>query len=364
MRTTESEKLYEHNGILWRPKPSATATFEEMLAARAVFVEIHQDALWNPWVEDDRADDLERAEAVMGQWTRGEPWFRYKTNRQLDAEFADVDRRISAERAADEARWEHDSERYNLEREVARLSLLEMSSILARDREELAAYRSGERFPAMPHSIRAGNMAELEVTIAQREATVKRLAEQVGDPEDVVDKQGYLPRDRRVISLMYYRMNRERDVTALRAQIPELQEGLKQATDKAEKPKLRTEIQIAERRLADLLAVPPLTADDMCSECATPASKHGWVTPPYQGPCPAWPGWSARLREVRRMLEQSAARTKLKEADPRKPQPLATVPSGLPLGEVAKRLAELDAEFPGAIVKRGRANRWELWPPK
>jgi hypothetical protein len=43
-------------------------------------------------------------------------------------------------------------------------------------------------------------------------------------------------------------------------------------------------------------------------------------------------------------------------------QPLAVLPSGLPVAEVLQRLQELQQQFPEAEVRRGRANRWELWP--
>jgi hypothetical protein len=45
-----------------------------------------------------------------------------------------------------------------------------------------------------------------------------------------------------------------------------------------------------------------------------------------------------------------------------KPEPLAVVPSGLPIGEVVARLQQLQAKHPDAEVRRGRANHWELWP--
>ena len=47
-----------------------------------------------------------------------------------------------------------------------------------------------------------------------------------------------------------------------------------------------------------------------------------------------------------------------------KPQPLAIVPSGLPIAEVVAKLSELQEQYPDAEVRRGRANRWELWAPE
>jgi hypothetical protein len=71
------------------------------------------------------------------------------------------------------------------------------------------------------------------------------------------------------------------------------------------------------------------------------------------------------MREARQMLE-----TFKKHRDPRglppaetKPWPLAIVPSGLPIAEVVAKLTELQQQFPGAEVRRVRANRWELWNP-
>jgi len=65
------------------------------------------------------------------------------------------------------------------------------------------------------------------------------------------------------------------------------------------------------------------------------------------------------------MLERFAKNCDEESAPPAqpKPQPLAVVPSGLPIAEVVAKLTELQQQFPGAEVRRGRANRWELWNP-
>jgi hypothetical protein len=57
---------------------------------------------------------------------------------------------------------------------------------------------------------------------------------------------------------------------------------------------------------------------------------------------------------------RDAARSEL-PAKP-KPAPLAIVQSGLGIAEVVRRLQELQEQHPDAEVRRGRANRWELWP--
>ena len=81
------------------------------------------------------------------------------------------------------------------------------------------------------------------------------------------------------------------------------------------------------------------------------------------GPCSAWPENAEKLREVREMLKhtaQSSADASPQPSTP-KPQPLAVVPSGLPIAEVVKQLQKLQKQYPDAEVRRGRANRWELW---
>jgi hypothetical protein len=51
-----------------------------------------------------------------------------------------------------------------------------------------------------------------------------------------------------------------------------------------------------------------------------------------------------------------------KEPGPPKPKPIAVIPSGLPIADIMARLAEIQTDHPDAEVRRGRANRWEIWP--
>jgi hypothetical protein len=145
--------------------------------------------------------------------------------------------------------------------------------------------------------------------------------------------------------------------------LSQMQPSIPESKDRTERSRLRSELQSAQASLETLLAVPPLAKDDMCSECTRPASHHGWVSPPYEGPCPAWPAWAERLRQVRELLFAATEHTKVKEEpDPPKSRPIAILPSGLPIAEVITRLSELKNEHPDAVVKRGRANKWEIWP--
>ena len=358
---TRSDGVLQHEGLLWRPRPGATSTAEEFLAARARFLALHKESRWNPWVLEDYAAEMERAMAVMEQWGRAEPGHRYLTDEEIEARFADMDREHEARFAAMKRRQEQDRERYDRDREAARLALLEEQAVLGHELEDLEEYRAGTRFPKMDAEKRANAVAGLEKSIAARRAEVDRLAAVVGDPEDVVDENGRRPGDRREDMLIRYRVRRQFQVRELRAKVSELTAALASTTDRAERAALRKELNFATWQLDELLAVPPLTADDMCSECAAPAASHRGSMTLTRGPCPAWPRWAAKIEQVRQMLESSAAR-KAPEPTLPKPQPLAVVPSGLPIGEVVERLTALHAAHPNSEVRRGRAGRFELWP--
>jgi len=356
------KQVYELEGMLVAPKPGATSTFEEYAAARATFTEIYHAAWWNPWVYQDRASEERSLLAVMDQWQRAEPGFRQRTDQELEDMLDEADRRSAEKLAATAARQEQDKKRYNPEREQARLIVLEQESILSRQHEEIAELQTG-RYPAMNEDRRTAKIAEIEHAANVRETRIAALASTVRDREDVVDIYGRLPQDRREANLLRYRLHREHKVTELRARIPGLKTAAAKSEDRTERTRLQREIQAAESDLETLLAVPPLTRDDMCSECARPASSHGWVSPPYEGPCPAWPGWAERLSRARELLLAATERTKDEsEPDQPKPQPIAVLPSGLPIAEVIAKLSELEHKYPNAIVKRGRANRWEVWP--
>lgn len=60
------DNVLEHEGLLWKPKQGATSSAEEFLAARKLFMELHDEWTWNPWILEDKTEDLERAQEVMG----------------------------------------------------------------------------------------------------------------------------------------------------------------------------------------------------------------------------------------------------------------------------------------------------------
>lgn len=182
--------------------------------------------------------------------------------------------------------------RYDPEREQARLALLEHQCVLAHLEDRVAKLRSGEAYPAMDSTRRAREVEEFDGSIARHRAALDELASVVGDPADVVDKHGLLPRNRRHSTLYWYQDRRIAQVLDLREKLPALDTQMKATDDKGERSKLRSERAVMQWRLDRLLAVPRLESEDMCADCATPANMHGYSSPPFDGPCPAWPEWA------------------------------------------------------------------------
>jgi hypothetical protein len=359
-----SGEVIEVDGLLWKPKPGTTATGEEFRRARSLILEVHRDASWNPWVEEDRAQEYERATAVFEQWTRAEPDFLPLTSEELDAQMAPWDAEFQAHQAERDRQRAARVALYDAGREQARLALLEEQAILGHRTEELDGLRERRRFPAMPEQRRREQIAQLERSVAAARSEVVRLQEAVGDVEAVVDERGWLPRERRELALMLFSADRCTEVRELRERVREQQAKLKATKGRAERAPIRDALNRDTRRLLFLMAIPRLEAADMCSECVSPAEWHGYVTTGANlqaGPCPAWPRWAQRIRKVREMIA-AAVKDKPAEPPPPKPEPLAVIASGLPIAEVMRRLANVQARYPNAHVRRGNRNRWEIWP--
>src|SRR6478609_1864517 len=64
------------------PARGCSSTCDEFLATRSLFMELHADAQWNPWIVEDRANDPDDAVSIMDQWTRAESHFRPRTAKQ------------------------------------------------------------------------------------------------------------------------------------------------------------------------------------------------------------------------------------------------------------------------------------------
>lgn len=84
----------------------------------------------------------------------------------------------------------------------------------------------------------------------------------------------------------WYRERRIAEVHELRGKVSELDVQIKATSDRSQRSKIRTERDIKKWRLEKLLAGPRQEIEDMCADCALPASHHGYVSPPYDWPCP------------------------------------------------------------------------------
>lgn len=62
------------------------------------------------------------------------------------------------------------------------------------------------------------------------------------------------------------------------------------------------------------------------------------------------------------ILSSAAARQETTGPPAPKPQPIAILKSGTPIDQVIAELTRISAEHPEAEVRRGNANRWEIWP--
>lgn len=314
------------------------------------------------WREEELEPDCNQARRVMGEWTRAEPDHRMMTEEEVQAWLADM-RRASAESlAADEARWARDKERYDADREQARWALLEREAMRARLTPYLEAHRSGTKFPGMQPNLRAKAVAKLEFDHEQNDNEIEKLVRVVGDPEQVVDADGRLPGDRRPLHRVGYSVHRRFKVEELRAAIVVQREKVTATVGRKAKSALEPSLRTRELELTALLAVPRLAPEDMCSECETPLYEHLSGDDDEHTACPRWPMRKARMERAFDNLRFVLDRMQPPEPEPPKPQPVATLPGNLPIADVITRLSELQQEHPAAIVKKGRANQWELWP--
>lgn len=359
--TDDIHQIFDHEGLLWKRLPGCTSTFEEFVEAGAQWMEIFHETQWNPWRKEDLQAASDSARAVREEWTRAEPGHRMMTEQEFAAWMEEMDRERDARRAADEARWEQGKAHYSPEREHARYALLEREAARARLTCEIEGLRSAAVFPGMAADPRAKRVAELEAKRDRNDEEISKLAEAVGDPETVVDTHGRLPRDRRPLTLVGYDCHRRFRVEDLQASIAAPPGSLGGERERKKKSALQASRARMERELKALLAVPRLTPDDMCADCDTPMAQH-LASGNEARECPYWPMRAARMKQAWENVRYILDRVRPIEPTPRKPEPLATLPGNLGIGEVIERLKELQVKHPDAVVKRGRANRWELWP--
>lgn len=90
-------KVYEHDGMLWKPLPGCDSTFEELIHAQRRWMQIFEETCWNPWRTDELTPQADHARQVMREWTRAEPNHRPMTTRQIGAMQAGITRKHQRE---------------------------------------------------------------------------------------------------------------------------------------------------------------------------------------------------------------------------------------------------------------------------
>jgi hypothetical protein len=216
-----------------------------------------------------------------------------------------------------------------------------------------------------PVRARAGRAAD------QARHWIGELTPVVGDPETILDEHGELPRDRRERFLAGFTAAITAETGGLAGKLPGLRATLRITQDRQERAAIREEIHRGTARLAYLRSLPAFTAGDMCSECPLPAAWHATgVTfclnsgAVLREPCPSWPVWNASIETgIRRFAEAVREYYRIPAPHPAPaPQPLAVIAAGTTVEDLLARLTRIQADHPGAQVRRGKKGSWEIWP--
>ena len=348
------------DGKLWTPATDSPFDPGSFIAARALIKTTRREARWNPWVEADRADELREAALVVDQWQRAEPDFRAHTADEIDTELDEL--RLASRRSWEDqqTRWRRDRSRYDAGLEQARLSMLEN---LAR----LEVYRAFAQLASGSDStcsgVRDPELQDALDRVRTTQQALEALAARCGDIEDIVDRHGRNPSDRREDSLFRFANDRRTRVTHLRSLLDNHNRNPRKARLERQADGTESTPSAWRTELASLLEIPPTVAQEMCSECPVPAAWHTPHSPAvHQRPCPAWPETSARLQMSLSELTESLRRHDQLQPHQRD-KPLASVPARQPVGVLLARLGELQELHPTAIVKAGRGGKLEIWAP-
>ena len=284
--------------------------------------------------------------------------------KQWEAQEARRERKREQQRAKDEARRERDKSRYDEERSTARLRLIELQSSLDHGLTELAGFRDGTKFPAMDPKRRSSedrgtgvrrlSGSERRSTASRRSSAIPRTSLMSTAGCRVTGVSGTGGRTGWTVSARSATSSGGCQNWKPLSRPPAIA---------AERRDHRAKLAEATRDLDRLIAEGPFTADGHVLGVCDPdgASRVGLASRPSPVPRgPAGPPGCAKRDRCSRRSRRTETRGELPPAEP-KPQPLAIVPSGLPIADVVAKLTELQQQFPGAEVRRGRANRWELW---
>jgi hypothetical protein len=228
------------NGVRWRRSPGGSSTPAELFAAMELLTTDWHQRQWNWWRQGQIEATEGKARGVWREWEHAEPppgGYRYEGSTEevvtaMEAEW-------EAQRAERERTRLARQEKSDEEQSKARITMLQNQA------------NAGFMRHVLGHPASAAQRAKAEEKLAKYEQEAARLAAQVSDPDEVPDRHGDLPPDRRTWHLS--------SLTAFRHGL------LRELDERRQRQRFRT-----------VLAMPALDAADMCSECEAPANWHTW----------------------------------------------------------------------------------------
>ncbi|MDO3704041.1 hypothetical protein Q3W71_20450 [Micromonospora sp. C28SCA-DRY-2] len=239
-RCADAVQVVAPNGVTWTRIPDGRSSPADLLRELAQLTMNHVEREWDWWQEGRAQQEHDRQWAILGEWDNGASRRKPHQDPEASAEafLAECDRRHEVEKQQRAARA---TELYSKERESLRLELMRTEADAAFFAHVLAAPASKEQQHAA------------ERRMAERQTAARELRSKLGDPEDVIDHDGYYPAERRTSSLSSH-------MTVWRH--PMLRE--------LHKAKQR-------KRFKTLLAMRPPAPASMCSECQAPSQWHEYA---------------------------------------------------------------------------------------
>src|SRR5215475_11508498 len=228
------------NGVVWTRIPGGRSTPAELLRQLAEIRKDHVELEWDWWQEGRREQEDERRWAILREWENDAPNRPDEPQAEAaaNAYVEDFDRRMKAK---ERQRVRLAAKRYDEQREQLRLAMMQAEADAAFFTHVLEAPTS----PALA-DIAAQRMAKTQ-------AAAQQMREQLGDPEDVIDGNGFYPADRRSMNLSSH-------MTFFRhPMLREMHSGKQR------------------KRFNALLAVRPIDSAAMCSECQAPSRWHEYA---------------------------------------------------------------------------------------
>ncbi|GAA1578913.1 hypothetical protein GCM10009789_35750 [Kribbella sancticallisti] len=322
--------------------------------------------VWNWWQEGRHEAEHARIWKVLAEWDHATPrpaLTEDEIEQHVQAEMKRLDEHLAGVRQS-----KHDlaARRYDETRHRKRLEMM-------RAEADSAFFAHVADAPAS-----TAQCERAEQRSADCRAVARTLRAELGDPDQVIDRWGTYPAERRVWNLDFH-------MRCWRY------------------PCLREWADSDKRRFNALLKMPPPDPAEMCSECQAPTMWHEYdislslfqarpeadskaetiarLLPGWWERCPACTAyqiehrwgtanvlpdfdgeqWRAMLPPMLRAIFAPAPRRQTAQRRRPTSQPLAVIQAG-PIAEVVARLAEIQQVHPTAQLRPADRGTWAVWP--